>query len=102
MLADEPRGRVVRLLQSTETMTGCDVVFGADAALMASDDSREPMLWVNDQPGYALDGGMVELARRGARIGLVVNLPALESVGLKASSKLLQLSDVIEGAADGI
>ena len=101
MLADEPRGRVVRLLQSTETMTGCDVVFGADAALMASDDSGEPMLWVNDQPGYALDGGMVELARRGARIGLVVNLPALESVGLKASSKLLQLSDVIEGAADG-
>jgi hypothetical protein len=44
---------------------------------------------------------MVELQRRGARIGLVVNLPALESVGLKASSKLLQLSDVIGGAADG-
>ncbi len=57
------------------------------------------MLWVSDQPGYARDGGMVELQRRGARIGLVVNLPALESAGLKASSKLLQLSDVIRSGA---
>lgn len=101
MLAAEPRGRTVRVVQSSETTTGCDVVFGVDAMMLAADDALEAMLWVNDQPGYAQGGGMVELARRGARIGLVVNLPALESVGLRASSKLLQLSDVIEGAADG-
>jgi hypothetical protein len=45
--------------------------------------------------GFAQDGGMVELKRRGARMGLVVNLGALESAGLKASSKLLQLSEVV-------
>jgi hypothetical protein len=38
---------------------------------------------------------MDELKRRGARMGLVVNLRALESAGLKASSKLLQLSEVV-------
>lgn len=101
MLVDDARGRVVRELRATETMTGCDVVFGTDATQLPASTAVRPMLRVNDQPGYARGGGMVELQRRGARIGLVVNLPALESVGLKASSKLLQLSDVIGGAADG-
>ena len=101
MLVDDARGRVVRELRPTETMAGCDVVFGTDATQLPAVAAVRPMLRVNDQRGYALGGGMVELQRRGARIGLVVNLPALESVGLKASSKLLQLSDVIGGAADG-
>jgi len=92
---------VVRDLRPTETVSECDVVFGAEATLVSAGAEIQPMLWVSDQPGYALGGGMVELQRRGARIGLVVNLPALESAGLKASSKLLQLSDVIGGAADG-
>jgi hypothetical protein len=100
MLVDDDRGRVVRELGPSETTTGCDVVFGNDATLLPAGVAVRPMLRVNDQPGYARGGGMVELQRRGARIGLVVNLPALESVGLKASSKLLQLSDVI-GGADG-
>ena len=100
MLLDDARGRVVRELRSTEMMTGCDVVFGADATLVSADAAVPPLLWVSDQLGYARGGGMVELQRRGARIGLVVNLLALESAGLKASSKLLQLSDVI-GGADG-
>ena len=57
-------------------------------------------LRVSDQPGFAEEGGMVELKRRGARMGLVVNLGALEAAGLKASSKLLQLSEVV-GEAEG-
>ena len=43
---------------------------------------------------------MVELKRRGARMGLVVNVAVLESAGLKASSKLLQLGEVVEEARD--
>ena len=41
-------------------------------------------LWVSDEPGFAESGGMVELKRRGARMGLVVNLGALESAGLES------------------
>jgi hypothetical protein len=91
MVASEPRGRTVRTIEAGDT-EGCDVVFG-DPAAVASAESVA--LRVSDQPGFAKDGGMVELKRRGARIGLVVNLGALESVGLKASSKLLQLSEVV-------
>ena len=53
-------------------------------------------LQVSDVPGFAAEGGVVELKRRGARMGLVVNVKALTSGGLKASNKLLQLADVID------
>ena len=94
--------KAVFLLRLPQFVTWPDghVVFGADATLVSADAAVPPLLWVSDQLGYARGGGMVELQRRGARIGLVVNLLALESAGLKASSKLLQLSDVI-GGADG-
>ena len=53
------------------------------------------VLWVSDQPGFAREGGMIELKRNGARMKLVINLEVLESEGLRASSKLLQLSEVV-------
>ena len=73
------------------------MVYG-DPALIEPDESIA--LRVSDQPGFAQQGGMVELKRRGARMGLVVNLGALESAGLKASSKLLQLSEVVGADSD--
>jgi hypothetical protein len=91
MVASEPKGRTVRAVEVGDT-EGCDVLYG-DPALFAPDGAIA--LRVSDQPGFAQDGGMVELKRRGARMGLVVNLGALESAGLKASSKLLQLSEVV-------
>lgn len=96
MVASEPRGRTVRFLEVGDT-TGCDVVYG-DPALIVDSDSIA--LKVSDQPGFAQQGGMVELKRRGARMGLIVNLDALESVGLRASSKLLQLAEVVGGDGD--
>ncbi len=96
MVASAPRGRTVRSI-STDDIEGCDVVYGAATA---AHQGSEVALWVSDEPGFAKGGGMVELKRRGARMGLVVNLSALESVGLKASSKLLQLSEVVEGGAN--
>ena len=91
MVASAPRGRTVRSISLGDT-EGCDVVFGAGTA---GQEGKAVALWVSDEPGFAESGGMVELKRRGARMGLLVNLRALEAAGLKASSKLLQLSEVI-------
>jgi len=51
MLVDDARGRAVRELRPTETMTGCDVVFGNDATQLPAGAAVQPMLRVNDQPG---------------------------------------------------
>lgn len=97
MVASEPKGREVRAIAPGQ-VTGCDVVYGQEPEAVSQ--SADQMLWVSDQPGFAIDGGMVELKRRGARMSLVVNVAALESAGLKASSKLLQLAEVVEEARD--
>lgn len=92
MVASDPRGRAVLPVEAGR-VSECDVVFGALA--LNRESAKGPQLWVSDAPGFARDGGMVELKRRGARMGLVVNVDALSSVGLKANSKLLQLAEVV-------
>ena len=42
MLVDDARGRVVREVRPSETMTGCDVVFGADATLVSAGAAVPP------------------------------------------------------------
>ena len=94
IVAAEPRGREVRPLIADQ-VNSCDVVFGPVTGKTSDLTLAQGVLWVSDQPGFARNGGMVELKRNGARMGLVINLPALESAGLRASSKLLQLSEVL-------
>ena len=93
MVASDPQGRVVLTVEVGQ-LNECDVVYGP-----IDEDLRivtAGALQVSDVPGFASEGGMVELKRRGARMGLVVNVKALTSAGLKVSSKLLQLAEVID------
>ncbi|MDG2460399.1 MAG: YfiR family protein [Luminiphilus sp.] len=92
MVVLEPWGRTLKIIDA-EASEECDVVYGSAASVLRVSARRA--LLVSDEPGYARNGGMVELKRRGARIDLVVNVGALESAGLRASSKLLQLSEVV-------
>lgn len=93
-----------RQLGDSSDFSGCSLLFidnlnatvsdlVLDAALASS------VLVVSDQPGFAAQGGMVELERQPARIGLIVNLPVLEAAGLKPSSKLLRLATVLGSSA---
>ena len=93
MLASDPQGRGVRTAKAGQ-LSDCDVVYGIIRDDMSS--ATAGALQVSDVPGFASDGGMVELKRLGARMGLVVNVKALTAGGLKASSKLLQLAEVID------
>jgi len=99
IVATEPEGREVRPLDPDQ-LAGCQVVFGSLSEGSDRIRTASGVLWVSDQPGFARQGGMVELKRSGARMKLVINLDALESAGLKASSKLLQLSEVVGGRTD--
>ena len=99
IIATDPEGREVRPLDPDQ-LGGCNVVFGSFNEGADRIKATNGVLWVSDQPGFARQGGMVELKRSGARMKLVINLDALESAGLKASSKLLQLSEVVGGRTD--
>jgi len=86
--------------------SSCDVLFlsrGVGRSLLAAVDAGKPILTVSDTPGFALDGGMIELERQSSRVGLVINLDRLTETGLSVSSRLLRLARVInsEELADG-
>ena len=94
IVASEPGDREVRPLISHQ-VNGCDVVFASFSDNAEEMATAKGVLWVSDQPGFARKGGMIELKRTGARMKLVINLEVLESAGLRASSKLLQLSELV-------
>ena len=54
------------------------------------------ILLVSDADGFAAQGGMVEFAMRENKLKLVINLPAVKQAGLKLSSKLLRMAEILE------
>ena len=95
-----PRRVEVTRHRSASGTTACDVVF-----ISASERERLPrilrhfgnraVLTVSDMEGFADSGGMINFVIRNNRVGFRINLDAAERSGLKLSSKLLRLADVI-------
>lgn len=69
---------------------------GRMAGLLAAVAGR-PLLTVSDIDGFCEAGGMVQLRRDRNRIQLRVNRAAAERVGLKLSSQLLKVAEIVEG-----
>ena len=63
--------------------------------------SGKAILTVSDSEGFALQGGMIELVRKGTRIHVLINIQNITDHGLKVSSKLLRLATIIPAAEKG-
>jgi len=53
------------------------------------------VLTVRESDNFISSGGMINMTIRDKRVRLQVNLRAAEAVGLKISSKLLQVAEVV-------
>ena len=54
------------------------------------------VLTLSNIEGFADAGGMVEFVKRGSKIGININIKAVEKSGLAISSKLLGLARIVE------
>ena len=72
----------------------CDVLFIAGERNVAIAPNQ---LLVSDRNNFANNGGMIELTRRGSRVGININLDSLKDGKLSASSQLLKLATVVGG-----
>lgn len=54
------------------------------------------ILLVSDVEGFASRGGMLQLALRENKIRIIINLQAIKQAGLKLSSKLLRMAEILE------
>lgn len=56
-----------------------------------------PLLTVSDIDGFCEAGGMVQLQRDRNRVQFRINREAVERVGLRLSSQLLKVAEIVEG-----
>jgi len=54
-----------------------------------------PVLTISDIPGFASQGGMIEIKYHNKKLTFVVNLQAVKRAGLYISAQLLQLGEVV-------
>ncbi len=98
------RGHPISAARHARIQTGaanCDLVFVADSQRQTLDAALEgmrqrPILTVSDIPGFAEQGGMVEITRDDKRLRFRINLAAAAGAGLRIAAPLLDLSDVVQ------
>ena len=84
----------VSVLEEGDQGIACDVRFVGDEAVSSPAPNQ---LLVSDREDFASRGGMIELTRKGSRLGLNINLDSLKMGNLSASSQLLKLATVVGG-----
>jgi hypothetical protein len=90
----------LRLVNSLSDARSCHVIFVAAPELarwkmFVREIIRRPILTVSDADGFGQQGGIVELRMEYDKVQLTVNLGAARDAGLKFSSKLLRIAQVI-------
>ncbi|MDD1621665.1 MAG: YfiR family protein [Methylococcaceae bacterium] len=89
----------IRLDQQPD-FSGCRILFLSNiealTPLLKERAKHQHVLLVSDAEGFAEKGGMVQFALRDNRLNLVINLSAVKQAGLKFSSKLLRMSEILE------
>ena len=88
---------------SDEQLQHCDILYIAQSSAKkihaAVDKVRnKAVLTVGDSESFAINGGMVGLVRMHDQIDIRINLQATEEAHLKISSRVLDLSTIVETA----
>lgn len=107
IIAETLRGKTVNdraievvYLNSRDPIRSCHLVFiprSADAASLqlSPNAEQESTLLVGETADYALHDGMIGFVQRGHNIRFQVNLSAAQHAGLKLSSRLASLAEIV-------
>ncbi|WP_238527294.1 YfiR family protein [Methylomonas methanica] len=78
----------------------CQILFFSDlnalSATVLAQAQKYHVLLVSDADDFAQKGGMIQFTLRDNKLKLVVNLNSVKSAGLKLSSKLLRMAEILE------
>jgi len=98
----ELKGRPLRVENSADAgaAQGCQIVFisrSEEARLgeLLPRLSERGVLLASDMPGFAEMGGVLQFYREGSKMRFKINMDASRKAGLRISSKLLRLADVV-------
>lgn len=87
-------------LDNRKAITECQILFLSDANLLNKSlliqTKSHHVLLVSDTDDFARNGGMIQFTLRDNKLKLVVNLTSVKEAGLKLSSKLLRMAEILE------
>lgn len=92
----------VKTLSPLQSTAKCEVLFIGNLqkeqlAKSLNGIATSPILTVSGRPGFAKQGGMIELIRQGTKIRFIINMESVNRAGLSISSRLLKLATIING-----
>lgn len=99
------QGRILRVVvrpPREEIAKACDMLFigqnlGAELDPPAAMRLQlGALLSVSDRTGFAKNGGMIEMFLRDDKVRMRVNLDVVRASGIRLSSKLLRLAEIVE------
>ncbi|WP_323796617.1 YfiR family protein [Nisaea sp.] len=86
-------------LHDSEELAGCDLAFVSSNQAPQQElfdlANQSQVLLVSDSPGFATSGGHIELFLSEGKFRFRVNLDSLERSGVKLSSQVLRLAEII-------
>jgi len=87
----------VRSLSADAPLPACQVLYvaGPDAKRALATVATTPVFTMGDASDFVSTGGMVKLFRRNDRLRFEVNLQPIQRAGIKLSSRVLALADVV-------
>lgn len=94
-------GAVVHVINDyPKSLEGCQMLL-LSAVNELSDTLQQQarthhILLLSDQETFAAHGGMLEFTRHDEKLSLIVNIKVVKEAGLKISSKLLRMAEIIE------
>ncbi len=91
----------LRNVKSRDDLEGCSLLYvaGTDCDTWRSligDGIEFHILTLSECDGFAKDGGMIQLTRRGKRTGFEINRAAVDASGFQLSSQLLRMATIVE------
>ena len=98
--AAKPLGLKLQTCKQTDCIQNSSVLFigesdrGHFSQLLKLVEGR-PILTISNIPGFAEQGGMVEIKYHNEKLTFVVNIKAVKRAGLYISAQLLQLGEIV-------
>lgn len=93
---------VIKQLTADADPGGCQILFISDREVPAMGKilgkaAGQPILTVGEDSAFAENEGMINFVRKEESVHLEINVAPAKKAGLKISSKLLSVADVVKG-----
>ena len=101
--SSQGRSLKVRYLAKLEDFSDCHIVFVSKSLKKHLDNiliklKNHSVLSVSDIEGFAMGGGIIGFIKKKRRVGIEINVNMSKSSGVKLSSKLLEVSTLVQGS----